>query len=317
MNIEALPSLFACATRAVVKNADPTAIKLALDDLQEQMFGMREPHKINIEFMLKRAHEIRALLAQGSESGKSNLNTERLLLEAVATLGELLLSAAAGKTLRAKTAKGIEDVLLPILFLRTSVTPSLLKAHALKSAWSAFQSSGFAENEPKEKLWRIFISWHRNHGWDFVRSNSDGLDVSMPTTTTTPHVAADTATSTVGGKTADCSPPTQFTQQRVALRDIQWNTATAQRGATSGIPSYLLTKRRRCDSTHQENFIASVRADEEASNCLPDTAQLSSHIVIDKFRYHNNSNILALESPVKRRRRDFTVDVPPSPDRPG
>ncbi|CAJ1017236.1 hypothetical protein Q4I30_001221 [Leishmania utingensis] len=313
MSIDALSPLVACATRAVVKNGETRSIAGALDDLQQQIFGAEETHEVTTEMMLERIRETRVLLAQDSESGKSNLSTEWLLLEAVLTLGELLLSAAAGQRLRTKTAKRMEDVILPILFLRTSVTPSLLKAHALKAVWSRFKCSGKADNEAKEKLQCIFMSWHRNHGWDFARGSEDGVNVSKPTPT--PYEAADITISALEKKPACCSAPPKSPQERVVLRDIPWN-AAARKIATSGIPSYLLTKRRRCDPIYHSGSLTSTRADEGAPKPLPATPQSPSHTIIDQARCQLNPSILALDSPVKRRRRDFTVDVPPSPDRP-
>ncbi|KAG5507127.1 hypothetical protein JIQ42_06529 [Leishmania sp. Namibia] len=313
MGIDALSLLVACATRAAVKSDETRTIERALDDLQEQMFGVEKPHEVATEILLKRILEIRPLLTKDSESSKGTLITERLLLEAVLTLGELLLSAAAGQKLRTKTAKRVEDVILPILFLRTSITPSLLKAHALKAAWSRFECSGKDENKAREKLRRIFVSWHLNHGWDFVRRSGECADLSKPTPPL--QEAADPAKDALEKKPAFCSPPAQPAPQRAVLRDIPWN-AAARKVATSGIPSYLLTKRRRYDPTSQCDGLASARADEGAPNHLQPTAQLPSSADLDRTGCRMNPSILALESPVRRRRRDFTVDVPPSPDRP-
>ncbi|CAG9568937.1 conserved hypothetical protein [Leishmania major strain Friedlin] len=314
MSIDALSPLVACAARAAVKNGETRTIESSLDDLQQQMFGIEEgSHEVATEMMLKRIRETQVLLAQDSASGKSNLTTERLLLEAVSTLGELLLSAAAGQRLRTKTAKQMEDVILPILFLRTSVTPSLLKAHALKVAWSRFECSGKTNNEARDRLRHIFVLWYRNHGWDFARSSGNGVDVCTPTPT--PHEGADNAKSNVEEKNACCSLPVHPKQQRVMLREISWN-AAARKVTTSGIPSYLLTKRRRCDSTYQCDSLASARAEGGARNCFPAAAQPPSPTATDKATCQINPRILALDSPVKRRRRNLTVDVPPSPDRP-
>ncbi|GET85999.1 hypothetical protein, conserved [Leishmania tarentolae] len=313
MSIDALSPLIACAARASVKNGDTKTIESALDHLQQQMFGVEESPEVSTERMLKHIRETRILLTQDSESGKSNLTTERLLLEAVSTLGELLLSAAAGQRLRTKTAKQMEDVILPILFLRTSVTPSLLKAHALKVAWSRFECSGRTDNEAREKLRRIFVLWYRNHGWDFARSTGDGVDIYIRTLT--PHEGADNATSKPENSSACCSPPVHSAQQRVMLREISWN-AAARKTATSGIPSYLLTKRRRCDPIYQSDSLASECAEEGAPSCLPATGQPPSLTATDKTTCQINPRILALDSPVRRRRQKLTVDVPPSPDRP-
>ncbi|AYU76172.1 hypothetical protein LdCL_070005400 [Leishmania donovani] len=313
MSIDALSPLVACAARAVVKNDETRTIESALDDLQQQMFGVEKSHEMATEMMLKRIRETQVLLTQDSASGKSSLTTERLLLEAVSTLGELLLSAAAGQRLRTKAVKQMEDIILPILFLRTSVTPSLLKAHALKVAWSRFECSGKTNNEARDKLRHIFVLWYRNHGWDFARSSSDGVDVCTPTPN--PREGAENAKSNLEKKTTCCSPPVHPKQQRVVLREMSWN-AAARKVATSGIPSYLLTKRRRCDSTYQRDSLPSTCAEGGARNCLPAAAQPPSPTATDKITCQINPRILALDSPVKRRRRNLTVDVPPSPDRP-
>ncbi|CBZ23617.1 conserved hypothetical protein [Leishmania mexicana MHOM/GT/2001/U1103] len=315
MSIDALSPLVACAARAAVKNGETRTIESALDDLQQQMFGVEESHEVATEMMLKRICETQVLLTQDSASGKSNLTTERLLLEAVLTLGELLLSAAAGQRLRTKTAKQMEDVILPILFLRTSVTPSLLKAHALKVAWSRFECSAKTNNEAREKLHHIFVLWYRNHGWDFARSSGDGDGVAVCMPTPTPHEGPDNAKSKFENKLSCCSPPVHPMQQREMLREISWNGA-ARKVAASGIPSYLLTKRRRGDPTYQCDSLTSTRAERGAPNCLPASAQPPSPTATDKTTCQINPRILALDSPVKRHRRNLTVDVPPSPDRP-
>ncbi|KAG5486145.1 hypothetical protein LSCM1_07260 [Leishmania martiniquensis] len=313
MNIDALSLLVACATRAAVKNDETRMIERALDDLQQQLFGVKKPHEGTTEIMLQRILEIRSLLEQDSESSKSSLNTERLLLEAVLALGELLLSAAAGQKLRSKTVKRVEDVILPILFLRTSVTPALLKAHALKEAWSRFECSRKAENDVREKLRRVFVLWHRNHGWDFERCSGEGFDLSK--STPPPQEAGGIVKDALEKKPACCSPLLQATPQRVVLREIPWN-AAARKVETSGIPSYLLTKRKRYNPSDQCGSLTSARADEGALRRLQATVQLPSRTVVDEIRCQVDPCVLALDSPVKRRRRDFTIDVPPSPDRP-
>lgn len=317
MNIDALPSLVACATQAAARSEDTRAIEDALENMQRLVFGLDVAAEAPSERMLACASATRELVSGGdSESSTPQLNTERMLLEVVATLGELLLCAAAGQRVRTRTAKRLEDVLLPILFIRTSVTPALLRRHALSAAWLRFDAEAKDGVEAKQKLQRLFAAWNRHHGWSFVRSGgASDAHVNMSGAlegASSPTLARAPSESTLPAGTAVASLSLRPTPQpRVALRDIAWNTA-AKRTTVGSIPAYLLTKRRRCEAAaavpmHAPAPLATSPTTRSPSNAVPAcTAPMP-----------REARVLALDSPVKRRRRDVTIDVPPSPDRPG
>ncbi|KAK7194453.1 hypothetical protein NESM_000361900 [Novymonas esmeraldas] len=315
MSVDALPPLLACATRATAKNAEPPAIEAALQELQQGLLGVEGPDTASTEALLERVCAARTLLARDTETSQNTLNTERLLLEAVVSLSELLLGAAAGQRVRTKVARRMEDVLLPILFLRTGLSPAQLRSHAVALAWSAFDRAENANGESVAKLRRLLASWRSTHGWDFACG--DGAEASMQLTCAAAAAASRGVTESSSAQ-PDKSPasgaaPVQSAPPRVVLRDVSWN-AVARRSATGGIPAYLLTKRRRCDSAHPRDAHTSAHTSVAEWSRPPAAALPPAHTPTVHPTTPCN---IALDSPVKRRRRDITVDVPPSPDRPG
>ncbi|KPI83405.1 hypothetical protein ABL78_7556 [Leptomonas seymouri] len=300
-------SFLRSAAHASQRVADAAAVESALDELHTHIFGSVAPADIAHQAVLRQIQDARSLFSKVETASRADLDTGRLLLDAVFTLGEMLTSAAEGRRVRSRVVQRLEDVVLPILFIRSNITPQLLKKHALKAPWAIFEAARQKPNKELEKVELAFASWNTNHGWDFLarKERCHGANKAVtPTSATT--------TTTVEERPPN-RPASAPDQQRAVLRDISWNVAL-KRSAGAGIPSYLLTKRRREDCNTPcacpAPFLPGVpRFDAAPTHTL--------HTTIDPINDKPDSAILALRSPIKRRRTDINIGVPPSPDRPG
>ncbi|KPA73233.1 hypothetical protein ABB37_10052 [Leptomonas pyrrhocoris] len=298
--------LLSSATLATQRTADVAAIKNALNELHNGIFGSVPPADATHETLLRQISGARSVLNKVAVTSRTGLDTERLLLDAVLTLGEMLASAAAGQRIRSKVVKRLEDVVLPVLFIRSNVTPQLLKTHALKTPWAVFETARQRPNDEVEKMELTFASWKANHGWGFPTRKERchvASEAIAPASVTTKVIVEMKQASRVGG-TPD--------QQRPVLRDIAWN-AALRRTAGAGIPSYLLTKRRRVDGHPSSTCNASLPPDVSRVVTAPSHIP---HATIDPIDDSTGSIVLALKSPVRRRRLDINLGIPPSPDRP-
>jgi hypothetical protein len=302
--------LLKIATEAAQRTTDAAAVEGALDDLHNHIFGATVSADASAEFLLHNINNARSLLGKAETATKSDLDSGRLLLDAVFTLSEALTNAIRGQRVHSKLLKRLEDVVLPILFIRSSITPQLLKTHALKVPWAAFEMGRKAPSKEVVKLELIFATWSANHGWDFSTWRERCLDVKETV-----------APALFGAKPAPERKTLEQSEgvpdhQRAVLRDISWNTA-AKRSAGPGIPSYLLTKRRHIAAN------LPVACSSHPLPSPPDVSRVDTalshnpHTTIDNADAEAGSTVLAVKSPVKRRRIEFTVGVPPSPDRPG
>ncbi|KAL7703023.1 hypothetical protein N2W54_003712 [Lotmaria passim] len=294
------------AANATQRAADTASVEAALDELHSHIFGAAVSVEASAGALLRNVSDARGLLSRAEIVPKNQLDTRRLLLDAVFTLSEMLASAAKGRKVRSKFVNKLEDVVLPILFIRSNVTPELLRKHALKTPYAAFEVARQNPTKEVEELNLTFASWRANHGWDFAVRQELGHTVSEAVAPALVHTKAvvNERRSDGAGGTAD--------QQRTVLRDVPRN-ATMERSGVTGIPSYLLTKRRRvCGTLSGACNVPPADLPHVAS-----TSYHSPHLIIDSLHTEPDSTVLALKSPLKRRKIDFNMGIPPSPDRPG
>lgn len=295
------------AARATQRTADVTEVQTALGELHALIFGGAETHDTGNESLLSCIHDLRVLLNRDEVAKRRDLDTVRLLIEALATLSEMLIGAAEGRRTHRETVKRLKDVVLPILFLRSGITAHLLRAHALRLPWIAFQNACRVSGKEVDKVRHIFALWRSKYGWDFM-TREDCIPKPCEKASVKPLVVE---VSVEAGRPEPA--PRAPDSQRAMLRDISWN-AAAKRGVSAGIPSYMLSKRRPSDVFSQGKCSSSPMP---AASCANTAVTHTPHTPIDNLDTKSGAKVLALESPVKRRRIDFNVGIPPSPDRPG
>lgn len=299
-------SLLTSAGKATQRSADSAAMESALSEVHFLIFGTAATADVSVDSLHSCLTEARGLLEEEKCAATNQMDSGRLLLDAVLTLSDVLVSAVRGQRVRSKVMKRLEDVVLPILFIRSSLTPQLLRTHALKAPWHAFEALRQKPNREVEKVEFTLASWGTDHGWDFLTQKER--------CTATTEAAACEPVQKNAPKDPDPSDHAKgdLTNPRTALRDMSWNSA-AKRHLGGGIPSYLLTKRRHTEPSSPGECRASF-TEPPPVEAAP---SYNPHNPIDHIAATTGATVLALKSPVKRRRIDFHAGIPPSPDRPG
>lgn len=277
-----------------------------------------------------------------------------LLVETLCVLAHLLLSAAddSDEGTMQDIVNRLTGYLLPIVFMRTRLTPLILRDTALRSPWAEFarafqaKTGGVKSERIRPRLRDALQDLSVNFGCDFLydRQRGSALKTSDVTTKTIAPTAPHSSTleawsqnlrggsdhvNEAGAETSVPAPETALpmvTPGRPLSTCLSWSAVVQKRPSTAdkrtsshGIPFYLLTKRRTLKGAEPASASAGMWTGETGGRLArEDTEGYGGNTrlrgFIDEVSEDSNS-ILALESPVKRRRLDTSAVVPPSPDR--
>lgn len=300
--------IFAACEAAAMNCRNEEKLREALQTVHQHLFGDSLAGETLLANARDRLENMELYCSSRMSSQKHHLSTEALLVESILALGKLLLCAVRQEKISMIQIKRLENVLFPILFIRASITPPLLRDFAVRLPWKAFmdctQTSG---NVPAEKLWKVLRLWQRNHGWEFLPSKETNSRTEEEQYLVKPQLAEVGTLAEVRSKHVAAA----FVAPLRAPVIVSVNTGP-KRNVTSCIPAYLLTKRRKVkipDVAHQHLSGSTTRT------VLPAFTENTSPGLADQAECLE-SETLALESPIKRRRIDLKINIPPSPDRP-
>ncbi|CCW72246.1 unnamed protein product [Phytomonas sp. Hart1] len=298
----------------------PNASKL-LDQLQEVLFG---DIKLDCSDALNRAREVlcdarfHAKTSKVKRSATMRQTEHRLLvLEVVAHLGDVFLSTASGKEPNPKMIKRLDQLLLPQLFLTTSVNSELLCEVALKSPLRILNNASQKDPQVRDimdKLEATLFSWKTNYGCDFLLPRSTALK-STNKTFGSPFFCEVVDTNAK----KDNYPHVRHPVAPCAVWDANsYNCQPAPRSPPHSMrkfPAYLLNKRRHNFLDGRYSNVSSSILSKSIDDPLPLNSKTEFPLSDIPSDSGDSDSLSAFETPVKRKRADSSLFVSPSPDR--
>lgn len=267
------------------------------------------------------------------------ISGDLVVLECVLLLAHLLLSCAAygpEKTASAVSRRRIrrlDTLVIPTLLASTRVLPSQLREVGLWQPWVYFAERAEKATTMAEVLspeWEDFlISLKTNCCCDFlpVIAKKTFARAKLQMSSSTSEAAAQQS-----GGTVDCPSWADGVQQQQHIRSAPRSTTATGTVSVNGslarapfsplkssrsaraIPAYLITKRAPRSGAPTRETAATERKETDPSHTQSgDSPSPPRHFVSDS---EDSNSVLALETPVKRRRRLGSLCcIPPSPDR--
>ncbi|CCW64515.1 unnamed protein product [Phytomonas sp. EM1] len=301
-----------------VTTSNPTKL---LDDLQMALFGganLECADVLNrVRGVLCNTHFHVKVLKVKKSATMRQTEHKFLVLEVIAFLGDIFLSVASGEDPSLKVIKRLDQYLLPQLFLTTSVNSELLCEIALKSPLNILHNASQKDPQVRcivDRLEETLLSWKTNYGCDFLLSRPTvSKDTDMP------------PSASLLREVANLNTVREVPQhsRRPAAACAVWDASSYSRQpdhrsllhSVRKIPAYLLTKRQR--KFTDEHYLES--SSPPLSKSISETSPLNSK---EEFSLPDapsdsgdSDSLAAFETPVKRRRADPSLFVPPSPNR--